>query len=206
MSPKSSYEDVFDIFFDESMVERRLDKMFSVESLGLSEEVDSLSTYDQQKVKEFEEAAEFKDGTWYVKLIWHDNISQVKSGHHVALAVCNKVDEKLKSIGRSAEYINNNLKLLEEGIVETFNCSPKYYLKYIWIPHRAVFKDGQQTTTKMRQVFNCSFNGSKSCPTLNQASYAGVNLMGDMIELLLHFRTNNYVTSPILNKHFCKLN
>ena len=112
------------------MVERRLDKMFSVESLGLSEEVDSLSTYDQQKVKEFEEAAEFKDGTWYVKLIWHDNISQVKSGHHVALAVCNKVDQRLKSIGRSAEYVNNNLNHFEEVIAERFDSSPKDYHKY----------------------------------------------------------------------------
>ena len=196
----------FKSVFDESMGEHRLDKMFSVESLGLSEEVDSLSTYDQQKVKEFEEAAEFKDGTWYVKLIWYDNISQVKSGHHVALAVCNKVDEKLKSIGRSAEYINNNLKLLEEGIVETFNYSPKDYHKYIWIPHRAVFKDGQQTTTKMRQVFNCSFKASKSCPSLNQASYAGVNLMGDMLELFCTLGLTIMFTSWISNKLFCKLN
>ena len=111
----------------------------------------------------------------------------------------------MKSIGRSAEYINNNLKLLEEGIVETFNCSPKDYHKYIWIPHRAVFKDGQQTTTKMRQVFNCSFKASKSCPSLNQASYAGVNLMGDMLELLLHFRTNNYVYLSDIKQAFLQI-
>ena len=122
------------------MVERRLDKMFSVESLGLSE-AENLSTYDQQKVKEFEDAAEFKDGTWHVKLLWHDNIDQVQSGHQVALAVCDRVDKKLKNLGRSDEYINNNRKLLEEGIVETFECSPKDFHKYTWITHRPVFKD-----------------------------------------------------------------
>ena len=41
------------------MIELYLDKMFSVESLGLSEEVDCLSTYDPQKLKEFENAVEF---------------------------------------------------------------------------------------------------------------------------------------------------
>ena len=116
--------------------------MFIVESLGISEKVECLSNYDQLKVKEFEDAAEFKNGTWHVKLLWHDNIDQVQSGHQVALAVCDKVDKRLKSIGRSDEYINNNnKKLLEEGIVETFECSPKDFHKYIWIPHRPVFKD-----------------------------------------------------------------
>ena len=205
MNPKASYEDVFDHFFDESMVERRLDKMFSVESLGISDEDESLSNYDQLKVKEFEDAAEFKDGTWHVKLLWHDNVDQVQSGHQVALAVCDRVDKKLKAIGRNDEYINNNKKLLEEGIVETFECNPKDFHKYIWIPHRPVFKDEEQATTKMRQVFNCSFKAKKSCPSLNEASYAGINLMGDMLALLLHFRTNKYVYLADIKQAFLRI-
>ena len=116
-----------------------------------------------------------------MKLLWHDNIDQVQSGHQVAFAVCDKADKMLKNLGRSDEYINNNRKLLEEGIVDTFECIPKDFHKCTWIPlDIPVFKDEEQAMTKMRQVFNCSFKANKSCPSLNEASYAGVKIMGDM--------------------------
>ena len=41
-------------------------------------------------------------------------------------------------------------------------------------------------------MFNCSYKRSNSV-SLNEAAYPGVNQMGDMLELLIHFRTNKYV-------------
>ena len=57
----------------------------------------------------------------------------------------------------------------------------------------------------MRQVFNCSFKAKRSCSSLNEASYARVNIMGDMLDLLLHFRTNKYVYLSDIKQAFLRI-
>ena len=77
-------------------------------------------------------------------------------------------------------------------MIKRFEVSPKDFLKYIWILHRPVFKIDDQCTTKIRPVLNCSLKVNGGC-SLNEAAYSGVNLMGDMFELTLLFRSNKYV-------------
>ena len=54
----------------------------------------------------------------------------------------------------------------------------------------------------MRPVFNCSLKTRKDCPSLNEASYAGINLMKDMQQLIMLFRTNHYVYLADVRKAF----
>ena len=82
---------------------------------------------------------------------------------------------------------------LEENVIEEFVCPPSEFNKYIWIPHRPVFKEDEQSTFKMRPVFNCSLKSNKEKPSLNEAAYQGVNIMQNMLKLILLFRTNKYV-------------
>ena len=88
-----------------------------------------------------------------------------------------------------------------EDIIERFQVEPEDFTKIIWIPHRPVFKTEEQTITKIRPVFNCSLkaNGKYS---QNEAAYRGINLMGNMLELLLLFRTNKYVMLADMRKAF----
>ena len=88
-----------------------------------------------------------------------------------------------------------------KGIIERFEVVPEDFTKHIWIPHRPIFKTNEQTTTKIRPVFNYSLkaNGKYS---LNETAYPGMNLMGDMLELLLIFRTNKYVMFADTRKAF----
>ena len=79
-----------------------------------------------------------------------------------------------------------------EGIIERIEVSPDKFSKYIWIPHRPVIKMDEQSTTKIRPVFNCSLKTRGSC-SLNEASHPGIKLINDMLNLLLLFRTNKYV-------------
>ena len=79
-----------------------------------------------------------------------------------------------------------------EGIIERFEVVPEDFTKYIWIPHRPIFKTDEQTTIKIRPVFNCSLKANSKY-SLNEAAYPGINLMGDTLELPLLFRTNKYV-------------
>ena len=92
-----------------------------------------------------------------------------------------------------------------KGIIERFVTVPEDFTKHIWIPHRPVFKTDEQTTTMIRSVFNCSqkANGKYS---LNEAAYPGKNLMVDMLEFLLLFRTNKYVLLEDIRKAFLMIN
>ena len=202
MAPKYSYEDIFSDYFDQSLCERRIDKMFSVESLGIDESIEKFSTYDQEKIDEFKDSIEKINGVWHVDLVWHDNVDKVPSGHNVALNVLNRVSSQLTENGRFDEYANGFKQMLSDGVLEIIKVSPQDYKDYVWIPHRPVYKTDDQCTTKMRPVFNCSLKTKKECPSLNEASYAGVNLQSDMLELLMLFRTNKYVYLSDIQKAF----
>ena len=69
---------------------------------------------------------------------------------------------------------------LADDIIEEIDVRPDDFLKFIWIPHRPVVKTDANTTTKIRPVFNCSLKTNKA-PSLNEAAYAGVNLMKDIV-------------------------
>lgn len=61
-----------------------------------------------------------------------------------------------------------------------FHTIPDNFKDYVWIPHRPVFKTEDQTTTKIRPVFNCLLK-TKTGYSLNEAVDSGINLMGDML-------------------------
>ena len=71
--------------------------------------------------------------------------------------------------------------------------NPSDYDSHIWIPHRPVIRTGEQVTTKIRPVFNCSLKIDKTLPSLNEAAYLGIDLMGSILKLLFYFRTNKIV-------------
>ena len=82
MNPIKSYPDPFPEIFVESQVERNLEKMFDVDSLGISSGDEAICDYDQHNIMEFEKSIEFRDNAYHVKLPWHeDKIKSVPSNH-----------------------------------------------------------------------------------------------------------------------------
>ena len=77
----------------------------------------------------------------------------------------------------------------------------KIFTRHNWIPYWPVFKTEEQSTTKIRPVFNCSQKAYRKY-SLNETVYSGINLMGDMLELLLQFRTNKCVMLADICKVF----
>ena len=201
LEPKNSYDDPLESFFDESLVERRVDKMLSCDSLGINESEDSISDYDAVKIEKFKNSIELINGEYHVDLVWHDTIDRVPSNEGIALSVLDRVSKDLEKKGLLEEYINGINKWEQDKIVERIEVNPKDFKNYKWIPHRPVFKTDEQSTTKMRPVFNCSLKTKKG-PSLNEASYAGINLMKDMLELTMLFRTNHYVYLADVRKAF----
>ena len=82
VTPRETYEDPLAPFFDDSRVERRIDRMLDCDTL-VDEE--GLSNYDIQKMQQFKDGIEIRNKQVYVDLVWHDNLSEVPSNHQVAL-------------------------------------------------------------------------------------------------------------------------
>ena len=199
------------LFFQESSVERNIDNatvvanlenMFNVESLGIMDTPDSVSNYDQIMIDKFEKGIEIIDGQVNVELVWHDNIEQVPSNAHVALKVCDLVSSKLERKGKLEHYNQIFFEQKAEGMIEEFECLPKDFAKYKWLPHHPVYKDDETSTFPARPVFNASLKSDKSKPSLNEAAYLGVNLMQDMAALIMLFRTYKFALLGDLRKAF----
>ena len=199
MKPKSDYEDLLGSCFNESQVERNLEQMFSLEHVGNLEEE---SDYDKLKIKEFNDSIVYENNTYYVKLPWHeDKINKVPSNFSISLSVLDRVVKKLEEENIYKDYLDVFLQQESEGIIERFEVDPKDYNNYIWIPHRPIIRNEDQVTFKIRPVFNCSLKVRNSL-SLNDASYAGINLMGDLLELLLSFRSNEFMMLADIRKAF----
>ena len=205
LEPKAFYEDSLGPIFEESAIERRLDRMVTCDSLGIADISDQgVSNFDKEKIAQFESSIEIKDQV-YVELVWGDNINQVPSNHSVALSVLDNVCKKLVKSGHLEAYNKVFFEQLNENIIEEFECDPNEFDKYIWLPHRPIFKSEAQTTTKIRPVFNASLKTSPDKPSLNEASFPGINNMNDMLKLIMLFRTNKYVLLGDIRKAFLQI-
>ena len=138
-----------------------------------------------------------------VELPWYkDKISLVSSNHFVALKVLDRTIDLLKRKGLVNKYQEVFDKQLEDGIIEEVKVNLSDYDNHFWIPHRPVIRTEEQVTTKIRPVFNCSLKTDKALPSLNEAAYPGIDLMGSILNLLFYFRTNKIVMLSNIKQAF----
>lgn len=76
MNPNKTNFDPLGGVVSDSFVEHNLDKMFKVDSLGITEDS---SNYDETFIAKFNEDVKLKNGKYHVKLPWNDKIENVKS-------------------------------------------------------------------------------------------------------------------------------
>ena len=203
LKPPKTYPDAFSECFNESSVEHNQEKMFDVDSFGSINENQLACDYDKSQIKKkFELSIYFEDNAYYLDLPWYeDKIKIIPSNYQVALKVLDKTVKYLQSKKLYKEYNNAFYQQERAGIIERIEVSPGKFSEYIWIPYRPVIKMDEQSTTKIRPVFNCSLKTRGTC-SLNEASYPGINLINDMLKLLLLFRTNKYVLLADIRKAF----
>ena len=202
LHPVHSYPDPLCPLFPESNVERNLDNMFNIESLGIPNSEENISDYDSQQIAKFQNSIKFINGHYEVKLPWHeDKLKDVPSNYNVSLAVLDRVYKKLEKQNLVQDYVDTFLQQEKDEIIERIVVKPEDYTKYTFIPHRPIIKQGTQVTTKIRPVFNCSLKTNQA-PSLNEAAYAGINLMNDMTQLLLYFRSNKITMMSDIKKAF----
>jgi len=174
---------------DDSSVEDRLDRLFSVESLGITE---TSCSYDQQMIDQFTKNIVFKDGKYGVNLPWNEKISEVPHNFHVSKAILDKVVCGLHNSNLYKDYNNVIQQYLNENILEPISLENINLNDHVFIPHRPVVKTEDNVTTKVRIVLNCSIKVGNST-SLNEAAYPGIDLVNNLLKLLLKTRENDYL-------------
>ena len=182
----------------ESLVEDRLDKMFSLDSLGIQ---DDESDYDKAQIDQFNANITLDNGTYFVKLPFTDKIKDVKSNYGVCKAILNKVVTNLKKDKLFDSYNEIFEQQLNDGIIEKISVPADELSSLTFIPHRPVIRDEENVTTKIRIVLNCSLKTDQN-PSLNEASYPGVNLMNSLLALLIKIRHGQYIAMGDIRKAF----
>ena len=205
LHPNKSYFSPLESLFPDSAVEHGLEQMFSLDSVGCIDESNQFAQSDIELVNEFKKGIRFRDDKYYVDLPWkRDVVERVPSNHKVALSVLNRVTENLEKKGLLEDYVKVFHSQCEEGIIEKIEVDPKDFKNYIWVPHRPVIKVEPNTTTKIRPVFNCSLKTGDR-PSLNEAAFAGINLMGDIVQLSLYFTTNDIIMLSDIKQAFLQI-
>ena len=194
---KTEFDPLGNIITDSS-VEHNLDRMFSVESLGITEEI---SEYDEKHITEFNDKVKFDKGKYHVEMPWTDKIDEVRNNFHICKSSINKVVNKLYNEDLYNEYDKVLMQQVADDILEPVDLESINIKDHVWIPHRPVVKNCDQVTTKLRIVLNCSLKIGDS-PSLNEAAYKGIDLVNNLLELLLKIRNGNYLVMSDIKQAF----
>lgn len=199
LNPDKSYFDPMGCLEDSS-VETNLDKLYKVESLGISDSSD----YDTEQISKFDESIELINGKYHVQLPWKESIKDVRSNFEVSKLILNKVVNKLNETELYDSYNNVIQQQVEDGIIEPISLDSINVYDHVWVPHRPVVKHDEQSTTKVRIVLNCSLK-IKDTPSLNEAAYAGIDMMNNLLELLLKLRFHKYFVISDIRQAFLNI-
>lgn len=202
LNPIKSYFNPLNLGNKEPDLDLGLEYIYSLESIGITESNGSL---DEVMIKNFNKLIEIRNNRYFIELPWYKEIlDKVPSNHRIALATLNRVCNYLQNKDLYSKYDEVFQNQLEDEILEQIIVDPSDYDKYTWIPHRPIIKEASQVTTKIRPVFNCSLK-VQDYPSLNEASYPGVDLMASLFSLLCRFRSNKFVLISDIKQAFLQI-
>ena len=187
----------------DSMVEKNLDRMFSLENIAINENCD-ISNYDSDMLQKFEDGISVDNNKYCVKLVWNDKIKKVPHNFDIAKAVLGRVYLNLKKNNLLEKYEAVFTQQLSDSILEPINLDMVEKSEHVFIPHRHVLKEDETCTTKLRVVLNCSLK-TKDNPSLNEAAYQGVNLLQNLFELLIKIRSHKYLVMSDIKHAFLNI-
>ena len=187
-----------------------VDKLWSIESIGVTEKETTATLEDEQAREHFAETVlrDHDTGRYEVSLPWRSDEHKEKLGNNEKL-VKKCFDRMMNNLNRKPQLKQDYHEVFEkyekQGIIEEVpldevsTSNPVFYM-----PHRPVIKESS-TSTPVRPVFNASFGGYDNY-SLNDAILSGPSLIPDLPEILLRFRTHKIALSSDISKAFLQIN
>lgn len=183
--------------------ERIESALLSIESIGIKP---NMSSYDEEKIAQFQNNIKLDDERYSVVLPWnHSILDKVPSNFVISKILAKKVANKTHKAGYANEYLQVFDDQLASKIIEPIMIDEKFNPEeYKWVPHHPVIKSDPSATTKVRPVLNCAFKTGHN-PSLNDASYGGIDISNNLLGLLNYARTNDYLTMGDIEKAFLQI-
>ena len=203
LNPHNSYFNPILYAKSDPDMDVEIENLFRVESLGIKDR--DLSEVDLQMVENFDNQIECRNERYYVKLPFKECINEVPSNWKISLATLDRVIHSLQTKGLMTEYDDIFQKQLDMGIIEEISISPENYENFVFIPHHPVIRTEAQVSTKVRCVLNASLKSSKNAPSLNEATFQGIDLLNSLLTLIIRFRQNKYVLLSDIEKAFLQI-
>lgn len=144
------------------------------------------------------------DGRYSVSLPWVDERPIIPNNQEIAEKRLGSMTDKLNKQGKYDEYNKVFDEWKAEGLIEHVNENEINGAKQStvnYLPHRAVFKPGSQTTP-VRPVFDASRKSGSRSPSLNELLEKGPNLLELLPTILLRFRENRIGVASDIRKAF----
>ena len=195
---KQGFNNKFDVLPD--FVAHHLDNQFSLAN-SYGEERESAS----EIFSDFQTKIEFKSGKYHVHVPFEKHtLERVPDNLSICKVLARKVNSKLKAQNLDKQYFDVFKEQLEEGIIQPLE--PDFDIKtHKFVPNRPIIRtDPYVLTTKIRPVFNCSFSVSEK-PSINDAVNFPPDLMCNLVDLLLYFRSNEHFITGDIAKAFLNI-
>lgn len=189
-----------------NQLQQQVERFWSLENLGLSEEISLLTAEEKLAEKQFQSSVQFDGERYIVALPFRPGAQPLQNNYEKALQHLLTTEQRLQTNEKKrevySEAINEYERLgfaqeLTEQEYDSLRHGPCYF-----VPHHPVFKSSS-TSTKVRIVFNASSPDSKGI-SLNQCLLPGPALQPDIGQVLLRFRCHRVAINADIKKMFCQ--
>lgn len=175
--------------------------LWSMESIGITD--NPKATREEEAIKHLNETIRYIDNRYMVKWPWIEYPPKMLTNFGLAYGRLKGLLQRLNE-NSMKEYQDILEEQLKKGIIEIINPTEDVYTQKVppihYLPHHMVKQEGK----KGRIVYDASgkLKGEKS---LNECMYKGPSMIGDLVALLIQFRTNKVAITADVEKAFLQI-
>ena len=163
---------------------------------------------DEEIIRKVQETIWFNEATgrYNVKLPWKLKKHDLPANYNLSKSRLSSLQNSLnrKDPELITKYNEQLLEQLNLGFIEKVQNLDHHEGVLHYMPHFPVFKS-DSATTKMRIVYDASARMSPKSPSLSDCLHTGPNLMQDLTDILLKFRTHKKAFSADIEKAFLQI-
>ncbi|XP_074641220.1 uncharacterized protein LOC141898970 [Tubulanus polymorphus] len=170
----------------------RLDRYFQSTPIHCADVNDS--EYDNKFKRDYMDQLQYRNGQYFAPLPWRLDHPELNTNLEACNSRIRQVMHRLKKLDLVGEYVKVMRENIEKGYISELD---EKDVEGYFMPHFPVLRNS--ATTPVRIVFDASCGS----PSLNECLYEGPNMIRDLTELLLLFRTRKIALTDIARAFLC---
>ena len=169
---------------------------------GLSDDTKSPAKEEEEALNSFYKNLKFIDNRYEIRWPWRSFPPDLPNNYPLVIGRLKSLHRKLNK-DQFSQYDQIIQSQLQTGVIEIVPPEEERSPSAFYLPHRAVFTPGKSTQTRI--VYDGSAKSCKSAKSLNDEIYKGSNLLLNLVEVLIRFRTYPTAFVSDIEKAFLQL-